>query len=130
MLQIGLCAHARAHRIADHPADAGICPAVRLQCRGMVMGLDLENHVVLLVEADHAGVVRKHAHAPIVHAQLFPDFLRGGENCFLEHVLEMPLDLVVVIMNLSGKSFVAAMFAPGLGDGFQFYVGRIATRAS
>ena len=83
-----LGAHAGAHRVADHAADARVGPAVRFQGRGVIVRLDLEDHVVLVVEADDAGVVAEDAHAPVVGAQILADLLRGGEDRLPEHVLE------------------------------------------
>ena len=45
----------------------------------------------MLVEADHAGVVGKNAHAPIILAQLFSYLLGGGEDRLLEHVFKPAL---------------------------------------
>ena len=83
-----LGAHAGAHRVADHAADARVGPAVGLQGRGVIVRLDLEDHVVLVVEADHAGVVAEDAHAPVVGPRSSADLLRGGEDRLAEHVLE------------------------------------------
>ena len=63
---------------------------------------------------------------------MLADLLRGGENRLLQHVLELLLfDLAILgvaqfVANPPGERFVAAMLAPGLGDGFEFDVGRIA----
>ena len=90
------------------------------------MRLDFEDNVVLVVEVDHAGIVAKDAHTPVVRPGLLADLLSGGENRLAEHVVELPLLPVVAITNASGERLVAAMLAPGLGDGFQFNIGRIA----
>ena len=45
--------------------DARVRTAVRLQGGGMIVSFDLEYDVVPVVEADHAGIVGKHADAPI-----------------------------------------------------------------
>ena len=123
-----LGAHAGAHRIADHTADARVGPAVRLQGRRMVVRLDLEHDVVLIVEADHAGVVRKHADAPVPVAGLPANLLRGRENRLLEHVLESLFAVFVAIVDSPGQRFMAAMLAPRLGDRFQLNVRRIAAQ--
>ena len=121
-----LGAHAGAHRVADHAADARIGPAVGLQGRRVIVRFHLENHVVLVVEPDHARVVAEDAYAPIVETQLFADFLRGGENRLLEHVLEAALARSVAVADPPRQRLVAAMLAPGLGDSLQLGVGRIA----
>lgn len=121
-----LGAHAGAHRVADHAADARVGPAVRLQGRGVIVRLDLEHHIVLVVEADDAGVVAENTHAPIVRAKVLADLLRGGKDRFAEHVLKISLARIVAIADPAGKRLVAAMLAPGLGDGFQLGVGRVA----
>ena len=68
----------------------------------------------------------EHANAPIGVAGLFADFNRGGKDGFLEHVFELPLALGPIVAYAPGQSFVAAMLAPGLRDGFQLGVGRVA----
>ena len=113
-----LGAHAGAHRIADHAADARVRTTVRLQSRRMVVRFDFETDVILFVEANYAGVVRKNADAPILVAGILTDLLCGGENGFLQHVLEGALAIFVAIANPPGQCFVAAMFAPRLGDRF------------
>ena len=126
----GLGAHAGAHRVADHAADARVGPAVGFEGRGVVVGFDLEDDVILIVEADDARVVGEDAYAPIVLAQLLADFLGGGEDRLAEHVVEVALAVGVAIVDAAGERFVAAMLAPGLGDGFQFHVAGIAVEGA
>ncbi len=115
-----------AERIANHAAHARVGPAVGFQRRRMVVGLDLEHQVVLVVEADHAGVVGEYAHAPVIGAQRAANFAGGREDRLLEHVVEPPRALGPVIIDAAGQGLVAAMLAPGLGDRLQLDVGRIA----
>ncbi len=94
----------------------------------MIVRFDFEADVVLIVESDDAGIVFEHAHAPVGRAQIATDLLRGGENGLLQHVLKMPLPMRVAVGNPAGQGFMAAMLAPGLRDGFQFDVGRVAAK--
>ena len=125
-----LRAQAGAERIANHAAQSGIGAAVRLEGRGMVVRLDLEHDMLIVEKADDAGIIAKHAHAPIVGAELAANLDGGGEDRFLEHILEVPLAMFVAIANAAGKRLVAAMLAPSLGDGLQLDVGRLAAEAA
>ena len=120
--------HAGAERIADDAADAGVGPAVGLDGAGPVMRLDLEGDVEAVVEPDDAGVVLEDADAPVVLPQLFANPLRRGKNRLLEHVAELPLAVLVPIVDHARQRFVAAMLAPGLGDSFELRVGRLAVK--
>ena len=48
-------------------------PAVGVQCGRRVVGFDLEDQIVVLIEGDDAGVIYKDGKAPIV----FPPSVRG-----------------------------------------------------
>ena len=90
----------------------------------MVVRLDLEDDMMRIVEADHAGVVAEHADAPVLWAEAAADLAGGGEDCLLEHVLEVPLAALVAIADAAGQRLVAAMLAPRLRDGFELDVRR------
>ena len=88
----------------------------------MVVRLDLKDDVLIVEKADHARVILKDAHAPIVSAKLPADFDRGGEYRLFEHVLERALAAFIAVANATGQRFMAAMLAPSLGDCFQLDV--------
>ena len=62
--------HAGAERVAVDADDAGQRPAVGIQGRRGVVGLDLEDQRPVVVEADDAGVVLEDREAEILVAQL------------------------------------------------------------
>ncbi len=59
---------------------------------------------------------------------LAANLLRGGEDRLLQHVLEMPLALLVPVGDSAGQRLVAAVLAPGLRQRLQLDVGRIAVQ--
>ena len=66
----------------------------------------------------------------LTHQSCLPACLRiscvAAKIVSREHVVEMALAVGIAIMDPAGERLVAAMLAPGLGDGFQFHVARIA----
>ncbi len=52
------------------------------------MRLHLEADVVLVVEANHAGVVLEDADAPVVGAEPAANLLRGAENGLLQQIVD------------------------------------------
>ena len=108
------------------PPSPVFATAVGLQGRRMIVRLDLEDDIVLVVEPDDSRVVFEYAHARIRLAGFATDLICGGEDRLLEHVREPPLAALILVMDPAGQRFVAAVLAPGLGDGLQFHVGRIA----
>ena len=123
-----LGAQAGPHGIADHSSDAGVGTAVGFDGAGVVVCFDFKYHVIIVIEFDDTGVVREDLHAPILFAQLLADGLRGLEDRFLEHVLEMLRPVLVDVGDAASQRLVAAVLAPGLGDGLQFDVGWIAAQ--
>ena len=121
-----LRAQAGAHDVANDAADAGVRAAVGLERRGMVVRFDLEatlnSSSNRTTPALSSNTLTHQSSRPSWRANL----LRGGEDRFLEHVLELPLAVLVAIGDAAGERLVAAMLAPGLGDRFQLDVGRIA----
>ena len=91
----------------------------------MIVRFDFEDDVVFVIKSNDPGVVFKHADAPVVVAQITSNLLRGGEDRFLEHVLETLLAVLVAISDSARERLVAAMLAPCLGDRFQFRIRRI-----
>src|SRR5262249_37941705 len=75
---------AGAEWMANHAAETGVGAAVRLDRRGVIVGLDLEADVETLVETDNAGVVFKDADAPVIGAEPAAELLRGAEDRLLE----------------------------------------------
>ena len=111
---------ARAQGVADHAAEPGVGPAVGIDRRGVVVGLDLEADVVLVVEPDDAGVVGEDADQPV---EL--EGLGRGEDRLLEQVVDRPsLELDPALQGL-----VRAVLAPGLGQGLELAVGRVAAES-
>ena len=111
-----LCAEAGAEDVADHPAEAGGGTAVRLDCRGVVVGLDLDADVVIAVEADDAGVVAEHAHAPVAPAERLTDFPRRSKHRLLEKVVVADGAGGTLVVDRAAEGLVAAVLAPRLGD--------------
>ena len=72
-----------AQGVADHAAQARVGAAVGVDRRGVVVGFDLEAHVVVVVEPHDAGVVGKDAHQPVA-AQV----VRRLEDRLLEQVVD------------------------------------------
>ena len=112
--------HSRSQRVANDSTNPGIRSAIRLQSRWMVMGLHLKCHVKVIVKRDDPGVVFKDTYTPIVLAQFFTNFHRGGKHRFLEHIFKMPFGLPVLIGNAAGEGFMTTMLAPGLCNRLQF----------
>ncbi len=115
-------------RIADHAANARVGPAIGFDGRRVVVRFHLEHGMILGQKPHHAGVVFKYAHAPVFVAQVASHGLRGGENRFLQHVFELQRAGRIAIAHAPLERFVAAMFAPGLREGFQLDVGRLAAQ--
>ena len=91
----------------------------------MIVRLDLEDHVVLVVEADDAGVVLEDADAPVASP--------GGARIFCVAAKIVSLSMFSNCRSPSGpgsdppgQRLVAAMLAPGLGDRLQLHVGGVA----
>ena len=114
-----LSPQARPQRIANHPADTRVGSTVRLQGRRAVMGFDFESHVMVAFEANDAGVVLEHAHAPIVFAQVLTDLHRGCKDGFLQHVFVLASPIFIGVGNSAGKRLVATVFGPRLSNRFQ-----------
>ena len=106
-----------AERIADHAAQPGIGAAVGVDRRGVIVGFDLEADVVLVVEPDDAGVVGEDAHQPVA-AQV----VRRLEDRLLEQVV----DRASAERDAAAQGLVRAVLAPGLGQGLELAVGRLA----
>ncbi len=106
----------------------------------MIVRFHLERDMVLVVEANDAGMVFKHTCAPIFLAVLPPritNFARRVKNRLREHVFKEVLnDAAAVcihrptVRDPPSQRFVAAVFAPGLGQRFQFRICRVALDAT
>ena len=117
---------AGAKRIANHAAQTRVGPAVRLNGRWMIMRLYLEANMILVVKAHDAGIIFENADAPIIAAEPAADVARGFKDGFLEKVVKMPAFEV----DFPLERLVRAMLRPGLRQGFQLDVGRLASQAS
>ena len=87
------------------------------------MSFDLESHVVLVVKLHDAGVIFEDADAPVIFAQVFADLNRCRKDGLFEHVVEIDRTVFVTVFDSAGQRFVAAMFRPCLGNGFEFDIG-------
>ena len=111
-----LCPQAGAEDVADHPAEAGGGAAVRLDRRGMVVGLDLDADVMIAVESHDAGVVSEDAHAPVTPAERRTDLARRGKHRLLQEVVVTDGAVGAIVVDRAAEGLVAAVLAPGLGD--------------
>ena len=117
MLQIGFAPSPVPERVADHAAQARVGAAVGIDRRGVIVGFDLEADVVLVVEADDAGVVGKDAHQPVAF-----QVVRRLEDRLLEQVV----DRVPAERDPAPQGLVRAVLAPGLGQRLELAVGWLA----
>ncbi len=116
-------------RIAYDAAQPGVGTAVRLEGRRMIVRLDLEAHVVAVIEADDAGVILEDADAPVVGAEPAADFLGRPEDGFLEQVVDPPcFGVRPGEINRAFQGLMRAVLRPGLGEGFQLDVGGLAAQ--
>ena len=118
--------HSGPHRVANDAPQSRVGPAVGLERRGVVVRLDLDADVLLVVEFDDPRVVLKHAHAPVFAPQPPANFDRSGKHGFLEQIFELDFTLAVAIQHPPPQRLVRTVFAPGLGDRFEFGVGGFA----
>ena len=104
--------------------DAGQRPAVRIQRRGRVVGLHLEDKVPVVVEADDSRIVGKNGEAPVVCTHSLPDFAGRPLDAAAEKGIDFgDAPLAVVIGDPGVEDLVLAVFRPGLGEAFQLRVG-------
>src|SRR5262249_62170406 len=101
-------------------------PAIWLNRRRVVVRLDLETGVEVLVDLDPPGVVREHAHAPVVGRELPAQLLRGPEDGLLEEVVDppgaaLPVDRLRVIDGALQR-LVRTVLGPRLRDGLELRV--------
>ena len=115
----GLGPQAGPQGIADHAADARVRAAVRVDRGGVVVRLHLEADIEFVVEADHAGVVGEDADQPVEIQGL-----GGGEDGLLEQVVDRP----PLELDLALERLVRAVLAPGLRQGLELAVGRVASQ--
>ena len=116
---------ARSERITDHAAETGIGTTVWLEGRRMIVGFHFDTGMELLVELNHPRIVTEDADAPVLIASLLTQFAGCGEDGLLEHALELDVACFIDIVHASAERFVGTVFAPGLGDSFQFGVGGV-----
>jgi hypothetical protein len=104
---------------ATHP---GIGAAERLQGTGVIVGFDLEGDLMVAVEGDHPGVVLERREHP------GPFRCIGGRH---DGRLQEARDLEIrrarlAVLDRCLERAVRAVLRPGLGDGLQLDVGRVA----
>ena len=80
------------------------------------MGLDLDADVVIAVEADDAGVVAEHTHAPVAPAEGLANLPRRGKHRLLEKVVVADGAGGPLVVDRAAERLVAAVLAPRLGD--------------
>ena len=118
-------AEADAQDIAHDAADARARAAVGIDRAGVVVGLDLERHVVTGVELDDARVVVEHADAPGCI-----DLEGRRRDRLLQEVLvdeRRVAGLVVRELDAAREGLVLAVLAPGLRQGLELAGRRLAT---
>jgi hypothetical protein len=116
-------AFARAHRVPVNTDDAGDGPAVWFHIGGTVVGFGGDAIIMVLIEPGHPGVVPEDGNHPV----LFLLDLKGrGLDAGLEEVVHGPPfpGGKIVIMKKAAEGVMVAMVAAGLGDVFQFHIGR------
>ena len=109
----------RTEDVPDHATYPRACAAVGLDGAGVVVRLDFHAHAHVAIECDHPRVVREHGPAPV-----WIEFLCGCEHGLLEQVVVAALSLLVAHADGTGERLVLAVFAPSLGEGFEFDVRR------
>ena len=117
-----------AERVAVHTDDTGHGAAVGIEGGGAVMGFDLVADVDLVVEVDHTGVVAENGDQPIhflgdLFGTLLDEGLVAGRDLHFFAVFQ------IFVVDVGGEDLVFAMFAPSLGEDFQFHVGRVVAEA-
>ena len=120
-----LGAHAGAKGVTVHADDAGERAAVRVQGRGAVVGLDLEDQAPLVVEANDPGVVLEDRQAPVAGSHLGADGLGGGADVGIKQAVDgggLAADRVFV-GDVAAKDLVLAVLGPGLGQHLELDVG-------
>jgi hypothetical protein len=117
----GPAAQARAERVAQHAAQARARAAVGLDGRGVVVRLDLAGEVEGLVEGDDAGVVDEDR-----LAEGAVELARRARDGRLEQVV----DDLALVLDAAGHGLVLAVLRPGLRDGLELDVGRLAALGS
>ena len=90
------------------------------------MRFHLEANVVLVVKADHAGVVFKDADTPIGRPQSAADFLGRGKNRLFQQVVDEP----ALKIDRAFQSLVRTVLRPCLRQGFQLDVSGITAKGA
>ena len=126
-----LGAHAGAKGIAVDPDDAGQCPAVRIKGRGAIVGLHLEDHVPVGIEADHPGIVLEHRQAPVVLTHVLADLFGNIADIGVKQADDAGggTGFRILIGDVAVEDLVLAVLGPGLGQDLQFHVGDLFAQA-
>ncbi len=127
---VGVKNQPRSHTGADPVAvdadNSGQGAAVRIESARRIVRFDLEDDTPVIVEGDDAGVVLENGEAVI----LLP---LGGSHvlgCLHDTALEQRIDCFaiapfILVVDAGREDLVLAVFAPGLGQSFEFGVGRL-----
>ena len=150
----GLGGKAGAHHVSDASTNAGGRAAVGFDGGRVVVRLHLDAHGMRFVEGDHARVVHEHAQAPIDGARLrrIHQLMRGCGHGVLQQVVHhqrvtvarMPggqtrarkqrwrarRKPMLGVAHAALQRLVNAVLAPGLRDGLQFDLARLAALAA
>ena len=94
------------------------------------MSFHLEAHRLVFVKFDDSRVVAKNTHAPVIVPKPFPNFFRGTEDGFLQHISKMDVadgiaGYFLTVVNPSGQCLVRTVFAPCLSNRLKLDVGRL-----
>ena len=119
--------------VAVDTDDAGDRPAVRVQGRGSVVGFDLEDQAVGVIEGHDPRIVVEHRDQP-GSSLAFTNRPVHRFGRALDVGTEERADLLVgpalfLVPDDRVEDLVLAVLAPGLGQAFQFHVGRVRVQA-
>ena len=150
----GLRGKAGAHHVSNASTDAGGRTTIGLDRARVVVRLHLDAHGMRFIEGDHARVVHEHAQAPVDGARLrrIHQLMRGGGHGVLQQVVHhqrvavarMPRGqararkqrwrarrkALFGVAHAALQRLVNAVLAPGLRDGLQLDLARLAALAA
>ena len=119
-----LGAQPRTQSVPQNPSDPRPRPSIRLDSGGMVVGLHLEGDTVVIIEGHDSRVVLedREAEGSLLLLHQLPG--RSGYRVLEKIFVGNPLAIGPLMLNPGSQGLVAAMLAPGLGDGLELDVSR------